>query len=112
MNAFPYIIWGLTCLAAAVGTVLVFRSEDRETIGRQRAEIRSLTSEVDHLNGQLLRTRARLSQLVPVPEDIVDRIRDHESSKVNEVYDQATDRGPTQVLDPFERRSTQRGWDE
>jgi hypothetical protein len=87
MEDLPYYIWGIACLIAAIGTVYVFRSEDRHTIADQRRTILVTTRELVWQRRENDELRSRLSQLMPI-DTAIDRITEHERSKSEQVYDQ------------------------
>lgn len=90
------LIWGITCLIAAVGTVLVFRSEDRHTIADQRRLLHELKKRLQLEIALSQDLRSRLSALQPIDDDeILRRFTTHERARSQDVYDQTKDRGPT-----------------
>ena len=82
MMAFSMIVWGLLCLIAATGTVLIFKSEDNQTISGLRAHVRRLQTELTDEKRCHEVTRSRLSQL----------------TLVDEPYDQTKDHGPARLV--------------
>jgi hypothetical protein len=83
MDKLPYLIWGVACLLAVVGTYWVFNEEakqDRLIIESQRKTIRHLRTDLEREQASHRRTRSRLSELMPVDEAL-DRIVAHEQAR-------------------------------